>query len=132
MNILITETAYRDIWSTAERLATLSAASSLAFIDGLEETLHLMARRFEREAGGATVAPEAIRYVTRGKYLVFYTVSETDLVVLHVSDSAAEIEMMLGDRTRACRAGCMPRVRFRPRPANRSAARWQRRDAGRQ
>lgn len=99
MNILITETAYRDIWSTAERLATLSAASSLAFIDGLEETLHLMARRFEREAGGATVAPEAIRYVTRGKYLVFYTVSETDLVVLHVSDSAAEIEMMLGDRT---------------------------------
>jgi plasmid stabilization system protein ParE len=99
MNILITETAYRDIWSTAERLATLSAASSLAFIDGLEETLHLMARRFEREAGGATVAPEAIRYVTRGKYVAFYTVSETDLVVLHVSDSAAEIEMMLGDRT---------------------------------
>jgi len=98
MNILITEAAYRDIWSTTERLATLSAAISLAFIDGLNETLHLMARRLEEDVRRTADAADAIQYVAYGKYLVFYTASETDLEVLHISDSAAEIELMFGDR----------------------------------
>jgi len=98
MNILITEAAYRDIWSTAERLAAVSAATSLGFIDGLEERLQLVAKRLDGEAHTAASASEAIQYATHGKYLIFYTASDTDLTVLHISDSAAEIELMLGDR----------------------------------
>lgn len=121
MNFLLTETAYRDLWTIAERMAIRTTPSALAFVDGLDDKLKLIARRFEASDNRPKPSdPDAIRFASHGKYMIFYNASETTLTVLHLSDSAAEIERAIGDRWPD---------RSRVRPAGTSRARNRRRAA---
>jgi plasmid stabilization system protein ParE len=95
MRLFITGEGRGDIRRIAERLAGTSPAAALAFIDELEAGLALIIRRLEGTAAKPPCDPDEVRYAAQGRYLLFYCASAADLVLLHVSEEAAEIDPLL-------------------------------------
>lgn len=97
MRLLVTEEGCDDIWQIAERLAGTSPAAALAFIDELEAALALIIRRLEGAAAKPHGDPAEVRHVPQGRYLLFYCGSAAELVLLHISEEAAEIDPLLAE-----------------------------------
>jgi plasmid stabilization system protein ParE len=95
MRLLVTEEGRDDIRRIAERLAGTSPAAALAFIDEMEAGLALIIRRLEGAAAKPPGDPDEVHHAAQGRHLLFYCVSAAELVLLHVSEEAAEIDPLL-------------------------------------